>query len=100
MERAVIVKGRVMDSRHIELYESVGEIAGEVEVTLRPLAQEHAERPTDIDALEHIEDEWRAKHPDRLRFQGGYRSLPCRGTRELGRGRGMRWCSNYVVFWK
>jgi hypothetical protein len=67
MERAVIVKGRVMDSRHIELYESVGEIAGEVEVTLRPLAQEHAERPTDIDALEHIEDEWRAKHPDRLR---------------------------------
>jgi hypothetical protein len=67
MERAVIVKGRVTDSRHIELYESVGEIAGEVEVTLRPLAQEHAERPTDIDALERIEDEWRAKHPDRLR---------------------------------
>ena len=67
MERALIVKGRVTDSRHIELYESVGEIVGEVEVTVRPLEREHTERPTDIAALERIEDEWRATHPDRLR---------------------------------
>ncbi|HXH13717.1 MAG TPA: hypothetical protein VNP04_28590 [Alphaproteobacteria bacterium] len=67
MERAEIVRGRVTDSRHIELYEPVGEIAGEVEVTVRPLEREHDEGPTDLDALEHIEDEWRAKHPDCLR---------------------------------
>lgn len=67
MERAVIVKGRVMDSRHIELDEPVDEIAGDVEVTVRPLDRTREEGATDIDAIVRIEDEWRAKHPDRLR---------------------------------
>ena len=35
MERAVILKGRVTDDRHIELDESLGELTGPVEVTLR-----------------------------------------------------------------
>jgi hypothetical protein len=67
MQRALIVKGRVTDSRHIELDEPVDEITGEVEVTVRPLVDEREERPTDIAALERIADEWRAKHPDRLK---------------------------------
>jgi hypothetical protein len=68
MERAVIVKGRVTDSRHIELDEPVDDIAGEVEVTVRPLdrTQEDVTTP-DIEALVRIVDEWRAKHPDQLR---------------------------------
>jgi hypothetical protein len=67
MERAVIVKGRVTDSRHIELHEPVDDIAGEVEVTLRPLDQAREVEATDLDAIGRIEEEWRAKHPDRLR---------------------------------
>lgn len=47
MERAVIVKGRVTDDRHIELDESLGEITGPVEVTLRTVPTA-AEEPEDI----------------------------------------------------
>jgi hypothetical protein len=47
MERAVIVKGRVTDDRHIELDESLGELTGPVEVTLRP-APAAEEEPEDI----------------------------------------------------
>jgi len=47
MERAVIVKGRVTDDRHIELDESLGELTGPVEVTLRAVATP-AEEPEDI----------------------------------------------------
>jgi hypothetical protein len=36
METAVIVRGRLSDSRHIELDEAVSGIEGEVEVVLRP----------------------------------------------------------------
>jgi hypothetical protein len=67
MERAVIVKGRVVDSRHIELDEPVDEIAGDVEVTVRSLDRAREQTPTDVAALERVEEEWRAKHPDRLR---------------------------------
>jgi hypothetical protein len=67
MERAVIVKGRVTDSRHIELDEPVDDIAGEVEVTVRPLTRTQEDGATDIEALMRIVDEWRGKHPDQLR---------------------------------
>jgi uncharacterized protein len=67
MERAVIVKGKVTDSRHIELDEPVEEITGDVEVTVRPLDRTPDEGATDIEAIVRIQDEWRAKHPDRLR---------------------------------
>lgn len=45
MERAVTVKGRVTDDRHIELDESLGDLKGPVEVTLRsvPAAPEETE---------------------------------------------------------
>jgi hypothetical protein len=67
MERAVIVTGRLTDSRHIELDEPMDEIAGDVEVTVRPLNRAAEEGATDVDAIARIEDEWRARHPDRLR---------------------------------
>lgn len=37
MERAVVVRGKLSDSRHVELEEAVTEIEGSVEVVLRPL---------------------------------------------------------------
>jgi hypothetical protein len=67
MERVVIVKGRVLDSRHIELDEPVEEIRGGVEVMIRPIEGAPDEGVTDVEALVLIEDEWRAKHPDRLK---------------------------------
>ncbi len=47
MERAVIVKGRVTDDRHIELDEPLGKLTGPVEVTLRPVPTA-PEEPEDI----------------------------------------------------
>jgi len=67
MERALIVRGRVTDNQHIELYEPVEEIGGEVEVTVRPLQPTSGEACTDVEAFLRIGEEWRAKHPDRLR---------------------------------
>lgn len=37
METALIARGRLSDSRHIELDEAVSGIEGEVEVVLRPV---------------------------------------------------------------
>jgi hypothetical protein len=45
----------------------VEDIAGEVEVTVRPLDRTLENGATDIEALMRIVDEWRAKHPDQLR---------------------------------
>ena len=67
MERVVTVRGRLTDSRHIELDEPVDEIAGDVEVTVRPLDHARQEAATDIEALVRVADEWRAKHPDHRR---------------------------------
>jgi hypothetical protein len=39
MERAIVVRGKLADSRHIELDEPVEEISGPVEVVLRPTAE-------------------------------------------------------------
>ncbi len=44
MQRAIIVRGRLADSRHIELDEPVDEMQGDVEITLRPASR--AERET------------------------------------------------------
>jgi len=43
MERAIIIRGRLADSRHIELDEPVDELEGDVEITLRPVTE--AARP-------------------------------------------------------
>jgi hypothetical protein len=68
MERAVIVKGRVTDGRHIELEETVEEMAGrEVEVTVRTLGRPSDESRTDTEGLLRIGTDWRAHNPDRLR---------------------------------
>jgi len=50
MERAVTVKGRITDDRHIELDESLGALTGPVEVTLRsmPTAPEQDEDIVDF----------------------------------------------------
>ncbi len=37
MQRAIVIRGRLADSRHIELDEPVEEMHGEVEITLRPV---------------------------------------------------------------
>jgi hypothetical protein len=46
MERAIVVRGRLSDERHVELAEPVSEISGDVEVVLRsipgPRAGQHA----------------------------------------------------------
>lgn len=48
MERTVVVRGRVVDNRHIELDEPVEEVSGAVEVTLRPAAAPVEEEDEDI----------------------------------------------------
>ncbi len=40
MQRAIVLRGRLSDPRHIELDEPVEEMHGRVEVTLRPVARE------------------------------------------------------------
>ena len=51
MERAVILKGRVTDDRHIELDEPLAEITGPVEVTLRPVQTAEEESEDILDFL-------------------------------------------------
>ncbi|MEW6300565.1 MAG: hypothetical protein AB1671_22990 [Thermodesulfobacteriota bacterium] len=41
MERVIAVRGKLADSRHIELDEPITEIEGPVEVFVRPIASEH-----------------------------------------------------------
>jgi hypothetical protein len=67
LQRAIIVKGRVTDSRHIELDEPVEDLAGEVEVIVRPVEAPIDQNSTDVEGLLRIEEEWRTKHPERLR---------------------------------
>lgn len=50
MERAVIVTGRIIDSRHIELDEPAGAMKG-----------------SDLAALRRIEEEWRAQNPGEIK---------------------------------
>jgi hypothetical protein len=52
METALIVRGRISNSRHIELDEAVPGIDGEVEVVLRRVAM--PERPGTVDVFELI----------------------------------------------
>lgn len=39
MQRALVIRGRLADSRHIVLDEPVEEMQGEVEITLRPMVE-------------------------------------------------------------
>jgi hypothetical protein len=48
METAVIVRGRLSDSRHIELDEAVSGIEGEVEVLLRPVVMPGPAEAVDV----------------------------------------------------
>ena len=43
MQRAIVIRGRLADSRHIELDEPIDELHGDVEITLRPVVE--AARP-------------------------------------------------------
>lgn len=61
MERAVIVKGRVVDSRHIELDEPVDEVSGSVEVTLRLVPAPVEEDEDILDFLARIPRGTRSK---------------------------------------
>lgn len=40
MQRAIIIRGRLADSRHIELDEPVDEMQGKVEITLRSVTED------------------------------------------------------------
>jgi len=48
MERAIVVRGRLADSRHVELDEPVTEMKGPVEVVLRPLPERAEGEEEDI----------------------------------------------------
>jgi len=39
MQRAIVIRGRLADSRHIELDEPVDDMPGDVEITLRPVVE-------------------------------------------------------------
>jgi hypothetical protein len=52
METALILRGRLSDSRHIELHEPVPGMIGEVEVVLRPVAT--PSQPGAVDVFELI----------------------------------------------
>ena len=52
MERAVIVRGRMSDPRHIELDEPVGSIRGEVEVVVKSAAE--TQRAAEQDVFDFI----------------------------------------------
>jgi hypothetical protein len=67
LQRAIIVKGRVTDSWHIELDEPVEDLTGEVEIIVRSIEAPLDHGRTDVEELLRIEDEWRAKHGDCLR---------------------------------
>jgi len=51
MMRAVTVRGRITDDRHIEVDEPLGELSGPVEVTLRPVAAATSEVEDILDFL-------------------------------------------------
>jgi hypothetical protein len=65
MENAIIVRGKLIDDRHIELDEPIDELSGPVEIMVREAPGEP--RSTDVDGLLRIEEEWRAKNRDKLR---------------------------------
>jgi hypothetical protein len=48
MERAVVVRGHLSDSRHVDLDEPVSDIRGAVEVTLRPIQRLAAASPVAV----------------------------------------------------
>jgi len=48
MERAVVVRGKLADSQHIELDEPVTELVGPVEVVLRPIPASVGSEEEDI----------------------------------------------------
>jgi len=48
MQRAIIIRGHLKDSRNIVLDEPVDELRGDVEVTLRPVANTDQPRRKDI----------------------------------------------------
>ena len=52
MRRAIIIRGKLADSQHIELAEPVDEMQGDVEVTLRAVVDEDEGVGKDI--FEHI----------------------------------------------
>ncbi|MGD0947263.1 MAG: hypothetical protein ABSA52_07510 [Candidatus Binatia bacterium] len=62
MERGVILKGRVTDDRHIELDESLGELTGPVELTLRPVPSAEEEPEDILDFLAKLPPGTRTKH--------------------------------------
>jgi hypothetical protein len=52
MERAIVVRGKLSDPRHIELDEPVMDLRGPVEVVVRPLPA--AQGPAGLDVFELI----------------------------------------------
>lgn len=67
MERAIIVRGKMSDPRHIELDEPVTEVQGTVEVVVRPLPVSLRHRSARREAWEEAFDAW---------VDGHDRSLP------------------------
>jgi hypothetical protein len=52
MNKAIVVRGRLCDSRHIELEEPVTEVKGPVEVAIRSVGK--SQRKKHLDVFEYI----------------------------------------------
>jgi len=61
MQRAIVIRGRLADSRHIELDEPVDEMHGDVEITLRPVVESVRPRRDIAEIIASMADGRRAK---------------------------------------
>jgi hypothetical protein len=61
MERAIIVRGRLSGPRRIDLDEAVDEVAGEVEVVVRPVQAETAPKRDIFEVLRSLTPGTRSK---------------------------------------
>jgi hypothetical protein len=84
MERAIIVRGKLSDPRHIELDEPVTEVQGTVEVVVRPVPVSVLYQSATRQAWEEAFDAWVDGHdrslpllaPDSLRREAIYGDRP------------------------
>ena len=53
MSEPIILRGRLLDSRHIELDEPISNITGRIEISIRPIALDDQGVPVDV--LDFIE---------------------------------------------
>lgn len=78
MKRAVVVRGRLSDPRHVELAEPVTEMEGEVDVVLQPHGPVENTDGGPAESLLELAARIRASVPD-----GEWKKVPRDGARNL-----------------